>query len=377
MFTAGTQYPDGGPSSEGAARLAQHHGGPRRGHGVSFPIGGWEGTWHGTSPQVRKRRRSRGEAAHVRTIPAHAGFDTKFTTNDYTALGPSTRARGRQHFTGLAHGARRGIPFGAGSTWSPSSSSGWPPDHPRRRGDDANLGVNNDRITGAVPQARGRQAEPLAVAHRERTIPADAGSTSSPATKSAEHRRRGRRDGPTRPRRSPRAVSTAAARPHRTGPRGHPRVRGADFIGARSMGPSLQTRGRHGEPRQLEEDGPSPRARGRRPVLNVGAGAHRTIPAGAGSTVRVRATGLPPCEPSPRARGRFNSQLRGGHRRRTIPADAGATSARRSRSRRAADNFSPSTFRNGQYPLARGQGRLRTIPAGAGSRSSTTGLRST
>ena len=237
------------------------------------------------------------------------------------------------------HDRRRIIPAYAGSTLVRCACGVWNADHPRIRGEHADIAERFPDHEGSSPHTRGAQARIQKRSHRRRIIPAYAGST--------------------------------ARVPSRPGLlRDHPRIRGEhkafDKHMARLDGSSPHTRGAH---RPVGRPRPGP----------------RIIPAYAGSTA---APWRRPAEGGdhPRIRGEHLLAEGGRYFRGwIIPAYAGSTSPRKTAPRGRGDHprirgehpgvLRVAHFRSGSSPHTRGARGLRVqvpaarriIPAYAGS----------
>ena len=193
-----------------------------------------------------------------RIIPAHAGQTTIFSFNsarwsdhpracgangvwdvfNIRGHGSSPRMRGKPAVIYPRLGARRIIPAHAGQTEKSHQKQWFAPDHPRACG--ANSASNEAAMTrfGSSPRMRGKQGRVRADPIRRRIIPAHAGQTRTPSSRS---------------------------RP----PPDHPRACGAN---------------QSGRPACIGVCGSSPRMRGKRCVGHVQHPWPRIIPAHAGQT---------------------------------------------------------------------------------------------
>ncbi len=174
-----------------------------------------------------------------------------------SACGPSPRARGSRPGRGRAALALRSIPACAGLTTCATPTPPPAPVHPRVRG--AHVRVRGSAIGGRGPSPRARGSPDGAMRTRAhpRSIPACAGLTSFRVIPADQ--------GPV-----------------------HPRVRGAHDRIAGWL---------------VDNDGPSPRARGSLPHVTHDTRSRRSIPACAGLTAWVAMIRQMPTGPSPRARG--------------------------------------------------------------------------
>ncbi len=216
------------------------------------------------------------------------------------AEGPSPRARGApaHHPRGLS--LRGTIPAGAGSTRTSRPRRAPRRDHPRGRGEHSAASHALHTWPGPSPRARGAPGRSKPVCSTLGTIPAGAGSTTSrrpPASTARDHPRgRGEHhtrcppvDGTVGP--SPRARGAQPVLVRQEDRRGTiPAGAGSTCSRARSASTTRdhpRGRGEHSRRRQERErpQGPSPRARGARDREGCSRVTHRTIPAGAGSTL--------------------------------------------------------------------------------------------
>ena len=147
----------------------------RRGENTNFDPGLTHDA--GSSPQARGKRRSlRATCGSSGLIPAGAG-KTPHTAHHHApteahprrrgennsarmastpASGSSPQARGKRTVVAADPMAPRLIPAGAGRTMPSTSTRGRSWAHPRRRGENANLGVFDTGGMGSSPQARGK-----------------------------------------------------------------------------------------------------------------------------------------------------------------------------------------------------------------------------
>ena len=245
-----------------------------------------------TAPQPRSRPRSavhprwRGEHLMTHQRPLDAG-------------GSSPLARGTPTADDAHDAEGRFIPAGAGNTNSDPSRLIDPPVHPRWRGEHDLAHADVALIDGSSPLARGTLVRRRAARGHLRFIPAGAGNTTTPASRTARSpvhpRWRGEHSSSTWA-----SVNTAGSSPLARGthPVRQPRGHGRRFIPAgagntprwRSTAWSATVhprwRGEHGAQgaAEMSAAGSSPLARGtqatrlRRPIL------FRFIPAGAGNT---------------------------------------------------------------------------------------------
>ena len=201
---------------------------------------------------------------------------------------------------------RRLIPAGAGSTRIGSRPSWASSAHPRRRGEHSSIGLPCTFRDGSSPQARGAQLLLLPRRPTPRLIPAGAGSTSTPTPpwtrRTAHPRRRG--EHPTTVWIAPNAAGSSPQARGAPAPR-HRLTRGWRLIPAGAGSTPRMRRGvtpprahprRRGEHEHVIRDlvelnGSSPQARGAQGVFPGGPGVGGLIPAGAGSTLLARSRG--------------------------------------------------------------------------------------
>ena len=272
--------------------------------------------------------------------------------------GPSPRAWGKQPTATPNCACARTIPTGVGKTSAQQSVRGQVPDHPHGRGENARRFTSPCGLVGPSPRAWGKRLQHFSLRPRQRTIPTGVGKTRLCDTGGNE-----RAD--------------------------HPHGRG-------------ENKWKHGK---IEfQDGPSPRAWGKRLKSEPGRCPTRTIPTGVGKTPRDRhrSGGFPDHPhgrgensysiysaggsngPSPRAWGKPSCDAAHNQPRRTIPTGVGKTIVQKAGNVRRTDHPHgrgenstsiprPST-NSGPSPRAWGkptQGPLeshtgRTIPTGVG-----------
>ena len=292
------------------SRMRADHPRIRGEHNMSSPIGGLMG---GSSPHTRGARSVVvGGAGGGRIIPAYAG-STNLSNPRPTITPDHPRIRG-EHPGHHVHqdDPDRIIPAYAGSTSALRSSIRVLADHPRIRGEHPVCALDQVFRSGSSPHTRGAQLRREVGSRQVRIIPAYAGSTPSPVTRSG-------------------------------GGGDHPRIRGehalALLLWRGEAGSSPHTRGAHGFANLLE--------------LSTG-----IIPAYAGSTAacawttpptwdhpRIRGehaqeirADIPQWGSSPHTRGAHPKAIRRLHHERIIPAYAGSTRAGQDDRRRNADH---------------------------------------
>ena len=96
-----------------------------------------------------------------------------------SASGTSPQAWGKHHLARRAPGEARNIPTGVGKTPSSPYGSDRAPEHPHRRGENAEIGTHRDENRGTSPQAWGKLAAGLLAADNARNIPTGVGKTRS------------------------------------------------------------------------------------------------------------------------------------------------------------------------------------------------------
>ncbi len=289
---------------------------------------------------------------------------------DQAANGLPPQARGREGQEVPHRQVQRTTPAGAGTSASPATAAPACSDHPRMRGDEDETLVQRAVLPGPPPQARGRGHGPHRLGPQRGTTPAGAGTR-------------------------------AGSRAGRSRPGDHPRRRGDE---------------RRHRPPGAHRRGPPPQARGRASRMHKVMIPAGTTPAGAGTSMpdpleRARAADHPrrrgdevlktrPAAahpgPPPQARGRATHEFIGDDLDGTTPAGAGTRCPapwpappdgdhpRRRGDEIRASVASPKSA--GPPPQARGRGGAvpgdtpgaRTTPAGAGtSRDPRGALRST
>ena len=313
--------------------------------------------------------------------------------------GSSPRARGTHRADSYCSPPGRFIPAGAGNTTPQRQVSGWPPVHPRGRGEHISSFAAHKKLIGSSPRARGTHELARWESLPHRFIPAGAGNTSARAAtarKCAVHPRGRGEHATTTPLRETHSGSSPRARGTRPGARS--RCSTSRFIpaGAGNTAPLIawiasptvhpRGRGEHGRAHSkiLQKRGSSPRARGTRGGRQLNNSTWRFIPAGAGNTVTQHQT--PPLQTvhprgrgehvgveslpgfvrgsSPRARGTRRQRQRTLRALRFIPAGAGNTQPRRAvppsrpvhpRGRGEHDFYQPNPCKAyGSSPRARG-----------------------
>ena len=134
---------------------------------------------HGSSPHTRGAPVLRQAAdAELRIIPAYAGSTHHFPQH-CGLRGDHPRIRGEHAAERHRLPVQAGIiPAYAGSTAASSSTRRKRPDHPRIRGEHHSRHVGKRAEVGSSPHTRGAHRHRPARRHRDRIIPAYAGSTS-------------------------------------------------------------------------------------------------------------------------------------------------------------------------------------------------------
>ena len=143
----------------------------------------------GSSPHTRGAPAGSGEGPmSSRIIPAYAGSTSPLVAATLTPVGSSPHTRGAQPF-----GADAGIdcvgiiPAYAGSTLSCRSFRRRPWDHPRIRGEHAEVSTTRTFRTGSSPHTRGAPSATHISSRSWRIIPAYAGSTVDPTPESRQY----------------------------------------------------------------------------------------------------------------------------------------------------------------------------------------------
>ena len=219
--------PGPSPRARGAAALRARH--PRRGGTIPACAGSSDSSrrkpnWCRDHPRVRGEQlanglaeeaergpspRARGaeahpahEAAHTGTIPACAGsswrtYSRRLRRRDHPRVrgeqglvigvrgrgtGPSPRARGAARSARARRCCGRTIPACAGSSAAGAGRHHRPRDHPRVRGEQPRVSVRPGHAAGPSPRARGAEGRGLFRRGGIGTIPACAGSRTSPTS---------------------------------------------------------------------------------------------------------------------------------------------------------------------------------------------------
>ena len=212
---------------------------PRSRGGDAHNLAGGE-VFHGRSPLTRGRQVMReADAGPSRSIPAHAGEtggsrhiqaragvdprsrggDAMGAVASVTASGRSPLTRGRRRSSPFRYVWGGSIPAHAGETSRRSRTSSAQRVDPRSRGGDVKPRITAPPARGRSPLTRGRRRSKMPFASCWRSIPAHAGETASPNTKSPTGRVDPRSRGGDRSRfRSPRSSSGRSpltrGRPH-------------------------------------------------------------------------------------------------------------------------------------------------------------------
>ncbi len=238
-------------------------------------------------------------------------------------LGPSPRARGA--LLPRAHGAvdRGTIPACAGSTSPATASRRGSRDHPRVRGEHPPLVIMVESLLGPSPRARGARVDREDQFVRLGTIPACAGSTQvrcEVGPETGDHPRvRGEHPAPSGKEVKRVGPSPRARGAHDVSDQDHDPVGTIPACAGSTSSPSGRSgrsgdhprvRGEHRVNRSLTmvSGGPSPRARGAHRAGHRRVPGAGTIPACAGSTCATR---------GPLARRRDHPRVRGEHNSRT------------------------------------------------------------
>ena len=176
-----------------------------RSRGVYLPVAWATSPWLGSSPLARGLRNGVRDHLHLRgIIPARAGFTSSPTATSSTLpdhprsrgvyrgrrqrgrgrWGSSPLARGLPHRVRHAGAVARIIPARAGFTGTTPRTGPRYPDHPRSRGVYAGRTDLAGDYAGSSPLARGLPDDDAARAEPGRIIPARAGFTRSPRSRS-------------------------------------------------------------------------------------------------------------------------------------------------------------------------------------------------
>ena len=151
-----------------------------------------------------KPRSSTRRSPTPRIIPAHAGQTSLFSvssilTSDHPRacgansrsknlnprrLGSSPRMRGKRRVGRVQHPWPRIIPAHAGQTRRDISTSGRSPDHPRACGANGKISSKTMVRTGSSPRMRGKLRVERGRDDKIRIIPAHAGQTRTPSSRS-------------------------------------------------------------------------------------------------------------------------------------------------------------------------------------------------
>ncbi len=301
------------------------------------------------------------------------GEQTRCASAQRRNPGPSPRARGAAVDLLNVLNVDGTIPACAGSRPDPSTEGESHGDHPRVRGEQRSMSCSIAALTGPSPRARGAESAELDRGPHAGTIPACAGSSTSPPSPSRKARDHPRVRGEQNPAPaasaadggpSPRARGAAGELPHgsqrsgtipacagsrpaaRTRPPArwdHPRVRGEQTVCDRwhdfAQGPSPRARGAVGKRgRCPARPGTIPACAGSRHEGHMGvviAGDHPRV---RGEQTRPPLGDLRCRGPSPRARGAAGQPVQGPPGNGTIPACAGSSSTPRGAPSRSRDH---------------------------------------
>ena len=173
-------------------------------------------------------------AAH----PRSRGENTPCASWTLPSAGSSPLTRGKRRVFRRSVGVRRLIPAHAGKTSSPQCTRSACAAHPRSRGENCCASLSKDPPTGSSPLTRGKRSRRYQEGFARRLIPAHAGKTARPQSRSRA-------------------------------PAAHPRSRGENSFRRDSAG---------------IKGGSSPLTRGKPPRVRRAGGQQRLIPAHAGKT---------------------------------------------------------------------------------------------
>ena len=231
--------------------------------------------------------------------------------------GSSPLTRGKPDLSEVGGALRRLIPAHAGKTTPPPTQPETSPAHPRSRGENHDLPVDELHLAGSSPLTRGKHARDVGGAILQGLIPAHAGKTevrgacSLPMT--AHPRSRGENQPDVQPGRPSRGSSplTRGKRIHDHHLHARPRLIPAhagktayplEASSSRSAHPRSRGENNTGVVDAARQSGSSPLTRGKRGREKAKADAERLIPAHAGKTCSTRRTS-PPAAAHPRSRG--------------------------------------------------------------------------
>ena len=195
---------DKGPIPAGAGEthcrvtISKRLGAYPRGRGGNEPILAFAAIDRGLSPRARGKRRQRSlSASWSGPIPAGAGEtdrvindiktngayprgrggNTNYTGEQKAVLGLSPRARGKHNAAPSSADYSGPIPAGAGETYSPATRTQWCRAYPRGRGGNFSRFRSLSCPLGLSPRARGKLAEDSRQPRGCGPIPAGAGET--------------------------------------------------------------------------------------------------------------------------------------------------------------------------------------------------------
>ena len=170
--------------------------------------------------------------------PRSRGENTPCASWTLPSAGSSPLTRGKRRVFRRSVGVRRLIPAHAGKTSSPQCTRSACAAHPRSRGENCCASLSKDPPTGSSPLTRGKRSRRYQEVFARRLIPAHAGKTARPQSRSRA-------------------------------PAAHPRSRGENSFRRDSAG---------------IKGGSSPLTRGKPPRVRRAGGQQRLIPAHAGKT---------------------------------------------------------------------------------------------